>query len=1072
MTLTDFNATLSGSFQRNARHALSLRGGRAAAILKRLDSTGADLIEQLQALESASERLRAAYLARWRNQTVKSPGGVAYPLSESQLSGLAVTVTGSVSAREAVGRHDEVVRRISSRSMPLFAGSRLNLFATEKQWVATELAYGAEARDVILAALQKAVLRNAERMSQLIKDEPSRVDQMSRSWALPAGISDDDFSGLARARPGFDRLVLQCGWISGYSATVAAAGPGQGGRLDFQSTALRATPLLFPALLDLDSDGGLITDSERTISSLVLRLLTLLPPGQLRLHVFDRARYGKSVDYLLNIRGEAEKILPGGVGTSGKQLRQTLDDIEGHIGFVTQKYLGGSHATLLDYNRSASDIPEPYRLLVLFGYPDGFERAGGGVDHELIAQLDRIIAAGRACGVFVIIATDSTARGQAPFPQGLPRLFSGQSSMGSWPARTAQFAEPVGSRAMSLSPYSTTAELASSMVRAKAATNFSLAPAAAWLEAGGPVEASTVQSLVGRLENAIAAAAQVRVSASSIARLTGGGGAIVDPSQRATWWKSSSISGLTAVIGRRGAREVQELTLDDSTPHMLAGGRSGAGKSVFLHALITDLTRRYSPNELELYLVDLKFGVEFQAYRGLPHARVVGLQTGKEFAVAVLREINARMQKRAAKFVTVGASQIDKYRELTGRQTSRIVVVIDEFRGYFENDDEFSREAAGLLTELLEKGRAFGIHLVLASQSIVSGFNMPRAAIQAQAPLRVVLRVIEADSRLFLAEDNPQAAHLDRKGQAIFNKEAGRADSNSPFQVTFVTSNEATAQSAALAELARSQSIVRPRRVFDTTRAPVAGSKTARDLRSAASDYSIRIPIGLPFSLATDVTIRLGRSTGGNVLVIAPSDRMNSIAQFAVGTVLSGAVEMEVIDFGGLSSELSVALEPVISRLAAGGGSIRNHLGRAAESTIENLVSTVEDRHATGKYRARQVVVLIANLERAGALKAGSDLADRVETLLRDGPAVGVHLVVFADRLATIDGRLGRYAVDHVDVRVVGALARDASRQLIDSDEADNLPAGRLIVYDRATGARQSVLAFGPPTDRFWSLGG
>ena len=62
--------------------------------------------------------------------------------------------------------------------------------------------------------------------------------------------------------------------------------------------------------------------------------------------------------------------------------------------------------------------------------------------------------------------------------------------------------------------------------------------------------------------------------------------------------------------------------------------------------LITNLALRYSPDEVELYLVDFKKGVEFKAYAraGLPHARVVAIESEREFGLSVL----ATARRRAA----------------------------------------------------------------------------------------------------------------------------------------------------------------------------------------------------------------------------------------------------------------------------------------------------------------------------------------------------------------------------------------------------------------------------------------
>ena len=54
--------------------------------------------------------------------------------------------------------------------------------------------------------------------------------------------------------------------------------------------------------------------------------------------------------------------------------------------------------------------------------------------------------------------------------------------------------------------------------------------------------------------------------------------------------------------------------LGDSSPHALIGGPSGSGKTNFLYAMLGGLAARYSPDELELYLLDFKEGVSFAQF--------------------------------------------------------------------------------------------------------------------------------------------------------------------------------------------------------------------------------------------------------------------------------------------------------------------------------------------------------------------------------------------------------------------------------------------------------------------------
>jgi len=100
--------------------------------------------------------------------------------------------------------------------------------------------------------------------------------------------------------------------------------------------------------------------------------------------------------------------------------------------------------------------------------------------------------------------------------------------------------------------------------------------------------------------------------------------------------------------------------------HAMLAGQIGSGKSTLMHVLITGLASRYSPDELLLTLIDGKLGVEFDAYRGLPHADVVCLRTTPALARSVLADYVAEMEDRYARFQNVGVVKLSEYRARTG----------------------------------------------------------------------------------------------------------------------------------------------------------------------------------------------------------------------------------------------------------------------------------------------------------------------------------------------------------------------------------------------------------------------
>src|SRR5439155_18606711 len=110
------------------------------------------------------------------------------------------------------------------------------------------------------------------------------------------------------------------------------------------------------------------------------------------------------------------------------------------------------------------------------------------------------------------------------------------------------------------------------------------------------------------------------------------------------YWTGDSRSQIEVPLGRAGATKLQHLRLGPGTSqHVLVAGKTGSGKSTLLHVIVTNLALRYSPDEVEFYLIDFKKGVEFKTYasHGLPHARVIAIESDREFGVSVLERLEA-----------------------------------------------------------------------------------------------------------------------------------------------------------------------------------------------------------------------------------------------------------------------------------------------------------------------------------------------------------------------------------------------------------------------------------------------
>src|SRR5205823_5092257 len=119
------------------------------------------------------------------------------------------------------------------------------------------------------------------------------------------------------------------------------------------------------------------------------------------------------------------------------------------------------------------------------------------------------------------------------------------------------------------------------------------------------------------------------------------------------------------------------------------------------------------------------------------------------------------------------------------RPMPRTLLIIDEFQEFFSEDDKLAQEASLLLDRLIRQGRAFGIHVLLGSQTIGGTSGLARSTL-GQMAIRIALQASEADSQLILGDTNSAARLLSRPGEAIYNDAGGLVDGNSPFQVAWL----------------------------------------------------------------------------------------------------------------------------------------------------------------------------------------------------------------------------------------------------------------------------------------------
>ncbi|MFP6136702.1 FtsK/SpoIIIE domain-containing protein [Helicobacter pylori] len=233
------------------------------------------------------------------------------------------------------------------------------------------------------------------------------------------------------------------------------------------------------------------------------------------------------------------------------------------------------------------------------------------------------------------------------------------------------------------------------------------------------------------------------------------------------FWTKSSQYEVSVPVGWDINHKEVCFEIGKAQNHTLICDHSGSGKSNFLHVLIQNLAFYYDPDEVQLFLLDYKEGVEFNAYTDpiLEHARLVSVASSVGYGTSFLSWLCKEMQKRADRFKQFKVKDLSDYRK--HEKMPRLIVVIDEFQVLF-SDNKSTKAVEGHLNTLLKKGRSYGVHLVLATQTMHGTDINP--SFKAQIANRIALPMDADDSTKILDDD--VACGL-QKPEGIFNNNGG-----------------------------------------------------------------------------------------------------------------------------------------------------------------------------------------------------------------------------------------------------------------------------------------------------------
>lgn len=927
-----------------------------------------------------------------------------------------------------------------------------------------------QANSVVKRMQEEADGLRDRQIAYVAKERQSETTEAAASFEIGTMVLERDIGMLEANIPQAARRWDDPGWAAWEPPTapmdVLRLGAYHHELLDVEIPHLVEFPLT--GSLVFETQQGQRDEAIKGVQSMLLRMVAGMPAGAVRFTFVDPQGLGESVSPLLPLGEYDTELIDGAVAKTPAEIEERLTDLTHHMERVIVQYLRGTFESLSECNRDAGEILEPYRVLVVLDHPSQLEDASA---RHLAAIADN----GPRCGVFTIITKDpqpSFTAFQSPLPQSARVLKSGPDGYHVEVANAGQWAVRLDAPPRSSSEGVPQVERIVNTVGQRARD-----------ARGSVLELGKLYDLMNRV-------VAMRQGSPGLPDLE----SAVDPGDPTTWWSASSADGLATPLGRLGGTGIATFAVDTKRSAMVVAGQPGSGVSNVLDAVVTGLAMLYSPSELQLYLLGLRSpggsapaGRALAVYgeQKLPHARLVAVDADRDFALSLLRSLSDEMERRLSLLrETVGErAGYEVYREETSSSEPlpRVLTVIDNLAGLFVREDRTSQRSREVLDQLLRLGPTAGMHLLLVPRSDERALAEPFVS---SIRDRLVLSLPE-EHALRLLDGAGDAADLARPGDAFLVTGSIEAPVVKQFQTVMVDPTEQAITLRDLHRLMTERGDGNVPQVYDGSAVARLEGRDPLGLIGDGSKQGVRrmprLWLGEPMGIGPPVEALLRRQDGANLLVVAsdPEVGQGLLVSSVVSSLLVHGDHVGVLALDFMPPE--AGFSEAAHALESGPWTVQLTRRRSMAKVVDLIHRVVQDRLATDDLRGKPVLFVVNGLGRARDLDANPEgdahpddmhLVGTIETILRDGPEVGVHTIAWCDTLSALNRRIPKTALREFALRVAGPMSAQDSLAFVDSESAATLQPNEVLFADEELGKLTKLRPYAlPHTDWLEQLG-
>lgn len=711
-----------------------------------------------------------------------------------------------------------------------------------------------------------------------------------------------------------------------------------------------------------------------------VRLLGCLPLGKASLTIIDLIGRGNHGMMFRPLKDVCNVSIPL---TEIREIQDEFEELKTHIRNVKWECLT-EFSTLFDYNQARPQIAQGYRILVIFGGLAKFTT-------DMVEELGHILQDGPRCGVIVIMVGDDTSA----------------SGLSADAMKSCEVVECSKTQALDL------------MDGCPGLT----------VE---PVALPEAQHLQKILRSFVDQKATFKIASVPFATLLGQPEMKDDP-----WSKNRSSAGLAVPIGILADDKILELPFNDDFINALIIGVPGTGKSTLLHSIVTLLARKYSPEELHLYLLDMK-GIEFSRYaRKLPHARVVATNTDPEFGRSVIKAIYDELGRRTV-LIEGNGNSLQAYRKSTGLPLPRVLVVVDEFDSLLS--DQLPGHESGSLDDMVQKiltkGRAYGIHVLFSAHDLT---HSPKWVTDLLA-VKICLKSSALDSEKMVGTSDASLFPADEKGWGLIRKQ--ERDDPTQFRGALLSPGEAEETLVAIESQAAALEIEVKQTVFASNETmslhSQAGFVQMKELgRCEASAFAIEAWLGVPVSLEDRTVAEFTRAPYRHLLIRAKEDDGVGMMLSALLTLLrqapTGTVIIKILETKRTNQEWRSGVKAIKNAFP-------DAVTADSSATLDGWIQLLDSRSNASHQQYPETFLVVPDFDQFRS--ANSSDVEQLDRLLDEGSQLGIHCIVACLSRSSFD----RWWFEKFGIKVTSGITPDESRLLFGEREH----AARCARQDRA----------------------